>query len=690
MRSIDQLRQERLAKAKNYRQQGINPYPAFYCKKTAIAQARNLLGQQTTLAGRIFTLRGHGKLIFADLKDDSGKIQLMFKADLLGDNFLQVKLLDLGDFILTTGKIVTTISGEITQQVEKIILLTKSIRPLPEKWHGLKDKEERYRQRYVDLLVNENIKKIFLTRTKIIRLLRQFLDEQDFLEVETPILQQIYGGASAKPFITHHNALNNDFYLRISDELFLKRLIVAGFEKVYEIGKDFRNEGIDKAHNPEFTMLEFYWAYVDYQYLMQFTEAMLTFIIQKINHSLIIKYKNKEYNFQPPWPKISYRELILKYLNFDIDLINTEKKLTQLVTEKKWLLEENIVGFGQTLDLLYKKYIRPLINGPLFLIDHPIEMKPLAKRKDDDPTKAASFQLLVAGEEWINAYNELNDPVDQKHRWEIDMELGKKGAEDYQVMDEDFIRALEYGMPPTAGWGLGIDRFVAFLTNQPTLKDVILFPTLRPENSSAVVNFSKQSPIKLAHPQLIMTREKALAILNKNTSNQNLIRHALATEASMKALAHHFQENVDLWGLVGLLHDADWEKTKDAPYNHGLLTVSWLKNAGETNPQLLHAILAHNFTHNKTAPPSSPLEWSIYCCDELTGLIVAVALILKSKKLTDVTAESVIKKFPSKSFAAGVKREQIKLCETKLGIKLEDFIQITLNAMQKIAPQLGL
>ena len=689
MNTLDTIRQERINKVTSLRKSGTNPYPTFFCKNILISSARNSLDKNVIVAGRIISLRGHGKLIFADLKDESARIQLMLKADILKKDFEAISSLDAGDFLLVEGKVTKTISGEISILVEKFQLLTKSIRPLPEKWHGLKDVEERYRQRYVDLLVNDNVKEIFLIRNKVVKFLRKFLDDNGFTEVETPVLQQIYGGASAKPFVTHHNALDNDFYLRISDELYLKRLVVGGFEKVYELSKDFRNEGMSRAHNPEFTQVEFYWAYVDYERLMDFTEEMLTTLIKEINGNLKIKYKDKEYNFKTPWKRISYRDLFLENLQIDIDIINNEEKLAAIIAEKKLLPNEKIVGYGQTLDILYKKYIRPQLDGPLFLTDHPVEMKPLAKRKNNDPTKAASFQLLVAGEEWLNAYNELNDPADQKARWEEEMELGKKGAEDYQVIDDDYIRALEYGMPPTAGWGLGVDRLVAFLTNQPTLKDVILFPTLRPENKINTNNVCRDAK-SCVSTDLTITRETALQIINQNISNKNLIKHALAVEAAMKALAKHFKQDENLWSMVGLLHDADWEKTKDDYQAHGKTTVEWLKKTGENNSQLLNAILSHNFTNNGAGEPQSQLDWSIYCCDELTGFIIAVALILPNKKLNDVTIEAVIKKFPSKSFAAGVKREQIKMCEEKLGIKLEEFIKIVLTSMQEIAPTLGL
>ncbi len=483
MSTLDRIRKERLEKIKQLERLGYSAYASFCCKRTDVKAALSKLGKQVELVGRIFSRRGHGRLVFADLRDETGKIQLMFKYDLAGDKvFRLLKLLDVGDIVYAKGEVGKSMRGEISLFVQDFRILTKSLRPLPEKWHGLQDVEERYRQRYVDLLVNEEVRKVFLTRTKIIRLLRDFLDKHGFVEVETPILQPIYGGATAKPFITHHNALDMDLYLRIADELYLKRLIVGGFEKVYEIGKDFRNEGISRVHNPEFTQLEFYWAYVDYEYLMDFTEKMLSEIVRQVVGGYVVEYQGEKYDFTPPWKRISYTSIFEEKIGIDLDKINDEEKLLEQVRKRNLLSKDEIeVGYANLVDRLYKKYIRPELKGPLFLIDHPVALKPLAKRKDDDPKKVASFQVLIAGEEFVNAYNELNDPIDQRKRWESEEEVGKKGAEEYQVVDEDYIRALEYGMPPTAGWGLGVDRFTAFLTNQPTIKDVILFPTLRPE-----------------------------------------------------------------------------------------------------------------------------------------------------------------------------------------------------------------
>ena len=430
-------------------------------------------------SGRLMAIRGHGKLIFADLINQEGKQQISFKADKLGKLWELVELLDMGDFIGCNGQDYITQAGEPTIDIEDFALLTKSLRPLPSEWYGFKDVEERYRQRYVDLIVNSENRKVFETRSKVITLFRKKLDEAGFLEMETPVLQPIYGGATAKPFITHHNDLGMELFLRISDELYLKRLIVGGFEKVYEIAKDFRNEGMDRQHNPEFTMLEFYWAYANIEDLMNFTEELLSSIVKEVKGDHKIIYQGQEYNFSPKWKRVTFRDLILNDCGIDIDIKDTEEKLLKEMKLKKIKVDlTGVIGFGALCDTLYKNVSRPKIIEPTFVTDYPSAMLPLAK-KTSDPRKAGSFQLLVGGFEFLKAYNELNDPIDQKNRWEEEMALSQKGLDEHQVLDEDYIRALEYGMPPTAGWGLGIDRLVAFLTDQHTIKDTILFPTLR-------------------------------------------------------------------------------------------------------------------------------------------------------------------------------------------------------------------
>lgn len=491
-----ELRRQRLAKLQKIRELHLDPYPQPNLEnKQTCFEALDSLDKTVTVAGRLMLLRGHGKILFADLRDRSGKIQLFFEANTLADLMDHTKLLDIGDIISATGVVFKTNAGEITIRVNQFQILAKNLRPLPDKFHGLVDTEERYRQRYVDLIINPDTQKIFLTRTKILSEMRRFLDDHGFIEVETPILQPVYGGASATPFVTHHNELNQDMYLRISDELYLKRLIVGGFEKVYEVSRDFRNEGVSRFHNPEFTQIEFYWAYVDYDALMCFTEKLVTHVIQAIKGSLQFSFNHTHLDFTPPFKRLTFHDAIFEKTKIDIDTIHTEDDFFRELKIRNLKLEiDHVIGLGAMFDALYKEYVRPFLVGPVFLTDYPSEMIALAKRKADDPAKIASFQLLACGTELLKAYNELNDPQDQHDRWLEEETLTKLGAQNAMQLDTDYIRALEYGMPPTAGWGMGIDRFTQFLTDSATIKDVILFPSMRSEMESASGGRNENQP----------------------------------------------------------------------------------------------------------------------------------------------------------------------------------------------------
>ncbi len=480
--TLEKIRADRIKKLEELRKRGINPYPSKLIQKNQkISDIRKKRGDNVTAAGRIWGWREHGGSIFADLKDESGKIQIFFQKKNLAKSFENLKFLDIGDFILVSGKCFKTAAGELTIDVVEFQLLSKALRPLPSSWYGLRDIEERYRKRYLDLLINPEARGVFETRRDIVKLLRKYLDDHGFLEVTTPALQPIYGGATAKPFVTHHNALNIDLYLRIADELYLKRLIVGGFEKVYEIAVDFRNEGIDRWHNPEFEMLEFYWAYANYQDLMEMTEEMLSEIVKKIKGSFEVEYKGRKVSFKPPWKRITFRDAIRAETGLDINQITSFEALNSEAKKKDLSFEtKDVRDLATGFDALYKTYVRPNILDATFIIDNPYIMRPLAKRKEEDPTKVESIQLVASGIELVNAYTELNDPADQRERWQEEMKRAKKGAAEYQVIDEDYIEALEYGMPPTAGWGMGIERLTVILTNQQTVKDTILFPTLRP------------------------------------------------------------------------------------------------------------------------------------------------------------------------------------------------------------------
>lgn len=479
---LEELRKIRLEKLEKAKKLGINPYPSYSGKRDLVSGALKAMGKDVLVAGRVMSIRGHGGIQFWDLVDESGKIQLVIKREEESKSAAQVaELIDVGDFISAKGEVFKTNAGETSVLVTGLQLLSKSLRPLPSQWYGLKDIEDRYRQRYVDLIMNPESRRIFLLRTMILSGVRKFLDSRGFVEVETPVLQPMYGGASARPFVTHHNALGCDLFLRISDELYLKRLIVGGFEKVYEVSKDFRNEGIDRAHNPEFTMVEFYWAYADYEDLMKLTEEMLSEVIKSAIGSTKIKSGDQALDFTPPIPRAYFADLLLKETGIEINKHANEKSLLGELKEKKIRIDlRGAVGIGAIYDRLYKEKIRPKIIQPTFLLDYPASMIALAKRKEDDPGKIASFQLLANGSEIIKAYNELNDPIDQKNRWLETESLVKEGDDEAERLDDDYVRALEYGMPPTAGWGMGIDRLVSTIVGLP-LKEVILFPTLKPE-----------------------------------------------------------------------------------------------------------------------------------------------------------------------------------------------------------------
>jgi lysyl-tRNA synthetase class 2 len=492
MATLKDFRDERLRKLTELQGLGVNPYPADVSrshKNQAITTDFSTLeGKTVTVVGRVQSIRKFGKIAFIVLKDESGQVQLFWKsgkesADYSRSELLigNISLLDTGDFLECTGIVIKTQTGEVSVEASSVRLLTKSLRPMPSQNEGFTDQETRYRQRYVDLQVNPSVKEEIIIRSKVTETIRQFLIEKDFIELETPVLQPLYGGASARPFITYHHKLESDLYLRISNELYLKRAIVAGFERVFEFSRDFRNEGIDRSHNPEFTMLEFYWAYADYNNLMTLTEEMIQRVLTTVKGNTTVSYQGHELDFSAPFKRYTFREIILEKTGVDIDSVSNEELLSELRNRKIDVDEK--APRKELLDEFYKETCRKQIVQPIFLLDYPSEMIPLAKKKPENPKYIASVQLVCCGFELLKAYNELNDPIDQLERLTVDQVALEEGvSEEAMNIDIDFIRALEYGMPPTAGWGLGIDRFVSFLVDRPAIKDVILFPTLRPED----------------------------------------------------------------------------------------------------------------------------------------------------------------------------------------------------------------
>jgi len=481
---LERITEQRLDNLNRIRARGIDPYPHSYRPSHTVREAIALFEQQgessqdISLAGRIMSKRSMGKLSFLDIRDSSGKIQLSLRYDLLGQEryeFLQD--IDIGDIIGVEGKLFRTKAGELTLDVSNLAMLCKSLRPLPEKWHGLADVEKRYRQRYLDLISNEESRSIFTLRSKIITAIRSFLDKQGFMEVETPVLQPHAGGALARPFVTHHHALDEHFYLRIALELHLKRLVVGGFDKVYEMGRAFRNEGISVRHNPEFTLLECYQAYSDYNDMMRLVEEMLMHIAQEVLGDTKLACNGKTIDLGLPWQRLYLREAIKNHCGIDFEDYPDAASLRTRMTELGMEVEPS-KGRGRLIDELISTFVEPKLIQPTFLLDYPVEMSPLAKRKRGDDRLVERFEGFVAGMEIANAFTELNDPLEQRERFR--QQLKEQVAdEEVEIADEDFLQALEYGMPPTGGLGIGIDRMVMLLANQQSVREVILFPQLK-------------------------------------------------------------------------------------------------------------------------------------------------------------------------------------------------------------------
>lgn len=484
MTRLDQEISTRKTKLKNVIKQGFEGYPSNSKRSHNIKKSISSFSEfsqsnkKIYLVGRIKSIRLHGGSCFANIEDGSGLIQIYLKKDIIGEKTYSYfnQSFDIGDFIEIYGKLITTRKGEKTLNVEKLKLLTKSLLPLPEKWHGLSDIEIRYRKRYLDLISNPDVKLIFEKKSKLISTIRNFLDDNGFLEVETPILQSIPGGANARPFKTHHNSLNMELYLRIAPELYLKKLIIGGFEKVYEIAKCFRNEGIDRDHNPEFTQVEFYAAYWDYIKMMNFTEKLMEAIVMNVNNNINLKFETNQIDFAPPYQKITFKDACSKYGKIDIEKSN--KDLLKEIKSKKIIITKPITR-AKLLDEIFKELVRPNLIQPTFVMDHPIELSPLAKKKADNPNYVERFQLVIAQKELCNAFSELNDPQDQEERFKFQEKMRSSGDEEAQRIDTEYIEALAHGMPPTAGIGIGIDRLANILTNTHNIKEVILFPILK-------------------------------------------------------------------------------------------------------------------------------------------------------------------------------------------------------------------
>ena len=490
MDSAGDQREQRIDKLAALCAKGIDPYPARFSRSHSVDEAlrgfESLEGESepptVRTAGRIMSIRVMGKASFAHIMDASGRIQIYLRRDVVGEQAYEFfrKSFDLGDFIGVEGQLFRTRTGEVTINALSFQMLAKTLRPLPEKWHGLRDAEKRYRQRYLDLLVNEPVRRVFVLRTRMVSAIRRFLDQRGFLEVETPVLQPIYGGAAARPFETHHHALDTDLYLRISDELYLKRLIIGGLDRVYEIGHDFRNEGISAKHYPEFTQVEIYQAYADYEDIMRLVEELWCDVAVEMLGTAQLAYQGHCVDLTPPWARVSMRDAIVEATGVDIGAYTELTPLQHRADELDVELDAKPT-WGKQVDEMFSEYVEPKLIQPTFITDYPVDVSPLAKRRPDAPSLVERFEFFVGGLECGNAFSELNDPLDQRERFEMQRRQLTAGDEEAHPMDEDWITALEYGMPPTGGLGFGIDRMAMLFTDNSSIREVILFPALRPK-----------------------------------------------------------------------------------------------------------------------------------------------------------------------------------------------------------------
>ena len=507
--SLRQLMAQRRAKMDDWRALGCEPY-AYRFEPTHTAaellakadQVTEEPGERVRVAGRLVARRGHGKAGFGHVLDGSGRLQAYFRSDVLGAAFARYELLEMGDWVGLEGRLFRTRTGEITVRVESLELLAKSIRPLPEKWHGLTDPETRFRQRYADLFVNLEVREVFRRRARIVSRIRHFLDARGYLEVETPVLQPLYGGAFARPFVTRHNALDVDLYLRVSNELYLKRLIVGGLERVYEFSRDFRNEGMDRSHNPEFTLLEYYQAFADVHDMMQVTEQLVCDALEHACGTLEIPHGGRTLDFTPPWPRVSMLDAVSDKLGESVHALD-ERVLARHI-QRLSLHPRQGTGAGGMLDTLFTELVQPELQHATFLVDFPVEVSPLARVARTNPKVVERFELFAAGMELANAFSEQNDPDAQRRAFEAQGAARDRGDDEAQPLDEDYLRALEYGMPPTGGVGIGVDRLVMLATDSRSIRDVLLFPQLRPEEGRPVaddVATEDATPVEGAEPR---------------------------------------------------------------------------------------------------------------------------------------------------------------------------------------------
>ncbi len=693
MATLKEFRDERIKKLNKLRSLGIDPYPAHSKKDLAIADILENFdlheNKEYFLAGRLMSLREHGNLTFCDLQDQSGKIQLYIKSEEIQNTnkneqtlgFEDLKLLDIGDILQVYGVITKTKTGEVSILVKKLTLLTKSLRPLPDKHSGLKDQDVRYRRRYLDLLVNPEVRQMFERKSLFWEANREFLKSKGFIEVETPVMEQVTGGADAKPFVTHHDALDEDFYLRISTELYQKRLIGGGFEKIFTLGPNFRNEGIDDEHLQEFYQIEWYWAYADYRNNMELVKEMFRYVANKVYGKTKFEKSGHTFDLADEWKEIDYVKIIKETYGIDIFESSNEDILKILKANKVEL--PGTINRNRLIDNLWK-LIRKTIAGPAFLVNEPKFMSPLAKSKTDNPNLTERFHIILAGSELGNGYSELNEPFDQLDRFKEQQGQREEGDDEAQMLDIDYVEMLEYGMPPTSGYGHS-ERLFWFLEGV-TAREGTLFPQMRRKLDDTTkeiygLKSPEQTKVKTTLEKDFVkefNREHAQSLLEKYVKDDYQKLHANMVANVLDAYADVFGENKDLWYITGLLHDLDYF---EFPEEHPNQEAEWFKEWGFPE-ESIHAVLAHYFDKTKVEPQTK-LAAALIATDELSGLIYAYAL-MRPDRLDGMNASSVKKKFKDKAFAAKVSRDDINYGLQHFGESFEKHVEFMIDIFKKM------
>ena len=683
---INQLLKVRREKLAALQENGKDPfqitkYDVTHHSQEIKDQYEALEGKSVSIAGRVMSKRIMGKASFCNVQDLQGDIQSYVARDSIGEEaYADFKKYDVGDIVGIEGEVFTTKTGEISVHANKVTLLSKSLQILPEKYHGLVNTDLRYRQRYTDLIMNGEVKKTFVMRSKIISAIRRYLDGQGFLEVETPMLVANAGGAAARPFETHYNALDEDVKLRISLELYLKRLIVGGMERVYEIGRVFRNEGLDARHNPEFTLMELYQAYTDYYGMMELTENMFRHVAKEVCGTTTVSYGGVEIDLGKPFGRMTMTEAVKQYADVDFDTVKDTAEAKRIADEKGVHYEDRHQK-GDILNLFFEEYVEEHLVQPTFIMDHPIEISPLTKKKPGNPQYVERFELFITGREMCNAYSELNDPIDQRERFKAQEAALAAGDEEANTTDEDFMNALEIGMPPTGGIGYGIDRLVMLLTDAPAIRDVLLFPTMKSveKKPSGQAKSAKKGEGQEAK-QSSISREQAWELLRKYNNEPFHLQHALTVEGVMRWYAKElgYGEEEEFWGITGLLHDIDFELY---PEEHCKKAPELLRGAG-VGEDMIYAVCSHGYGICSEDEPKLEMEKVLFAADELTGLIWSCALMRPSKSTMDMEVKSLKKKFKDKKFAAGCSREIISQGAQMLGWELDELFDKTIQAMR--------